>query len=346
MLTDPRPVGIASHPPPADVPTLRLPPFPNGWFRVASSTDVPPGAVRPLRYFGRDLVAFRATDGRVRVLDAHCPHLGAHLGHGGCVEGDGVRCPFHGWLIGGDGRCADIPGEQRIPSRATIRAWPVREVNGLVLVWHHGLASAPTWDVPEMPELATGAWTAWRPGAQWRIRSHIQDIAENGVDTAHMPLVHGNQTKAIQSETLEARGPVLVHRMAHDYQLFALARWLGARVNGPLEVTYHGLGCAVNRARVHAGIALEYLFLFTFTPVDETTVEVSSILSMKKRRNPLATWLLMRKALAEGARTIDQDVPIFEHKIHRAEPLLTGRDGPIMQYRRWATQFYGEASES
>src|SRR6185503_4901880 len=105
-------------------------------------------------------------------------------------------------------------------------------------------------------------------------RCHIQDIAENGIDTAHMPLVHGNQTMAISSDVLEARGPMLVHRMAHEYQLFPLARMFGARVHGPLEITYHGLGCAVNRALVDAGPLFHYLFLFTFTPVDDTTVEV------------------------------------------------------------------------
>jgi phenylpropionate dioxygenase-like ring-hydroxylating dioxygenase large terminal subunit len=290
--------------------------------------------VRPLRYFGRDLVAFRTAAGVVRVLDAHCPHLGAHLGHGGCVEGDAIRCPFHGWRIGGDGRARD--------GAAAIRAWPVREANGLVMVYHDARGEAPRWTVPEMPELATGAWTPWRPGRRWRIRCHIQDIVENGIDTAHMPLVHGNQTRAIASESLETRGPELVHRMDHEYRLFPLARWLGVRVRGPLEITFHGLGCAVNRARVDAGTRLYYLFLFTFTPIDEQSVEVTSMLSMKRLGNPLATWWLVRKAIREGARTIDQDVPIFEHKIHRAEPPLTERDGPIVQYRRWASQFYAE----
>lgn len=315
-------------------------PFPNGWFRVADSADVPARGVRPLRYFGRDLVAFRTADGHVRVLDAHCPHLGAHLGHGGCVEGDGVRCPFHGWLIGGDGRCADIPGVRHIPARAAVRSWLVREVNGLIIVWHHAGGEKPAWEIPEMPEMRDGDWTPWRRGRQWRIHCHIQDIAENGIDTAHMPLIHATQTKQISSESLETDGPVLVHHMAHEYQLFPLARWLGARVHGPLDIMYYGLGCAVNRALVDAGPKFRYLFLFTFTPVDEQTVEVSSILTMKKIWNPVATWLLMRKAIKEGGKTIDQDVPIFEHKIHRAEPLLTERDGPIMQYRRWAGQFY------
>jgi phenylpropionate dioxygenase-like ring-hydroxylating dioxygenase large terminal subunit len=315
-------------------------PFPDGWFRVARSADVPAGAVRPLRYFGRDLVLFRGHDGRARVLDAHCPHLGAHLGHGGTVEGGALRCPFHGWLIGGDGACLQIPYARTVPPRARIGAWPVREANGLVMVYHHARGDPPWWQVPDLPELGTPGWTPLRSGHRWRIRAHIQDVAENGIDTAHMPLVHGGQTEAIESEALETDGPVLVHRMAHRYRLFPLARWLGARVSGPLEITYHGLGMAVNRARVQAGVELSYLFLFTFTPVDEHEVEVDSLLAMRRVVNGLATWLLARKAIREGKRTIDQDVPIFEHKVHRTDPLLVDGDGPLMQYRRWARQFY------
>src|SRR5437660_599117 len=60
-----------------------MPPFPSGWFRVATSADVSRGAVKPLRYFGKDLVVSRGEDGKAHVLDAHCPHMGAHLGYGG-----------------------------------------------------------------------------------------------------------------------------------------------------------------------------------------------------------------------------------------------------------------------
>ena len=57
-------------------------------------------------------------------------------------------------------------------------------------------------------------------------------------------------------------------------------------------------------------------------------------------RRLLADGEEVRVLVREGGKTIDQDVPIFEHKIHRAEPPLTEVDGPIMQYRRWAMQFY------
>ena len=79
-----------------------FPPYPVGWFQVDYSDELEVGEVKPLEYFGRDMVLFRAEDGTAHVLDAFCPHLGAHLGHGGTVDAteDGtscITCPFHGW---------------------------------------------------------------------------------------------------------------------------------------------------------------------------------------------------------------------------------------------------------
>ncbi len=54
-----------------------------GWFVIGWSAEFPVGEVRPLRYFGEYLVAYRDESGELRVLSGHCRHLGAHIGHGG-----------------------------------------------------------------------------------------------------------------------------------------------------------------------------------------------------------------------------------------------------------------------
>ena len=60
-------------------------PIPFGWYQIGWPSDVAVGEVKPLRYFGRHLVLWRGQDGVAHVQDAFCPHLGAHLGHGGKV---------------------------------------------------------------------------------------------------------------------------------------------------------------------------------------------------------------------------------------------------------------------
>ena len=76
-------------------------PIPFGWFALEYSSQLAIGDVQALSYFGRELVLFRTESGEARALDAFCPHLGAHLGHGGVVKGDRIACPFHGWQFDG-----------------------------------------------------------------------------------------------------------------------------------------------------------------------------------------------------------------------------------------------------
>ena len=96
-----------------------------------------------------------------------------------------------------------------------------------------------------------------------------------------------------------------------------------------------------SRWRVDANISLFYAFAFYFTPVDEEHIEIFSTVAMRRMKVPLANRILIRKAVIEGRRTIDQDVPIWENKRYRERPVLCEGDGPIMQYRKWASQFYG-----
>ena len=97
---------------------IDLPPYPRGWFCVGISSELGPGDVRPASYFGRELVLFRTQAGEARVLDAYCPHLGAHLGHGGKIDGEVIVCPFHGWRFDGNGTGTAMLYGKRIPKAA------------------------------------------------------------------------------------------------------------------------------------------------------------------------------------------------------------------------------------
>jgi phenylpropionate dioxygenase-like ring-hydroxylating dioxygenase large terminal subunit len=77
---------------------------PTGWFQVAWSAEIETSEIHKMKYFDQELIAWRAGDGTVTVMDAYCEHLGAHLGFGGHVEDDRIVCPFHGWEWNQQGR--------------------------------------------------------------------------------------------------------------------------------------------------------------------------------------------------------------------------------------------------
>jgi phenylpropionate dioxygenase-like ring-hydroxylating dioxygenase large terminal subunit len=319
-----------------------FPPYPAGWFRVCDSSDLRSGQVRTLHYFGRDLVAFRGADGSPAVLDAFCPHLGAHLGLGKVQDGT-LQCRFHGWRFDGSGSCVYLPENRRIPPRARASRWPVTEVNGQIMIYYHPDRADPSWEFPRFEENSKPGWTPFRPGPRWMIRSSPQEILENAVDLNHFSVLHGQQTISAQSLAIETDGPYLIHRTFQVYNIFKLARMISGDVTGPLDVHMYGLGAAVNRTVVHARIDLEYAFAFFITPVHEELVEMRSTLAMTQLGSRLATMLLRHKAMIEGRRTIAQDTPIWERKAYWSQPALGEGDHRIMPYRRWAAQFYDDA---
>ena len=74
-------------------------PIPSSWYAVVDSGELERGQVLPLELLGRKLVAMRTEDGTASVLEAFCPHLGAHLGYGGVVEGSRNSCKLSNSLF-------------------------------------------------------------------------------------------------------------------------------------------------------------------------------------------------------------------------------------------------------
>ncbi len=67
--------------------TVSLPPYPDGWYAMGLSKEIPSGALVNRRIGDEEIVLFRTESGVLNAIEAYCPHLGAHLGHGGTVQG-------------------------------------------------------------------------------------------------------------------------------------------------------------------------------------------------------------------------------------------------------------------
>ncbi len=324
-------------------------PFPTGWYVLAASTELAPGTVVARKFMGEEIVVYRTLSGVACVADAFCPHLGAHFGHGGTVEGETLRCPFHDFRFDTGGACVSTPYGHPPPNAARLRQWVVQERNGYLLAWFDKAGRAPTFEIPEIE--AGPTWSP--PRTELRtIRSHPQETTENSVDVGHFAAVHkytGFETTA----EMTSNGAYLTasYAMLRDAGFAGRA---GARVQVEYDVHVYGLGWSLVESRVPSlGIRTRQYVLPT--PLDEEHLEMRLAATVQTPASPgkifpllaLLPATLVRSLLAEvtfrGFRSdVEQDLAIWENKRYLHPPALAKGDGPVGRYRQWARQFYPE----
>lgn len=311
-------------------------PFPFGWYPALLSSELKKGEVKPLRYFGRDLVIWRGEDGAARMLDAHCKHLGAHMGYGGRVAGDLLECPFHAWRYDGEGAVQDIPYAKTIPPRMRKSCelqWPVAEANRLIWFWYHPFGSAPQWAVEEFPETSDAGWTEYEIH-EWRVFSALQNMAENSVDLAHFKFVHGTPFPKSEMIWDGIRRASIIDTGMNTPR---------GRVESRIEARMIGPGQSATR---FTGLA-ETLLVAAITPVEKDEIRVRFCFTQPKAQKEGISSMAAKAFIHEVCRQLDQDKVIWDNMHYLKRPVICDGDGPILRFRKYYSQFYAEwANES
>jgi 5,5'-dehydrodivanillate O-demethylase oxygenase subunit len=154
------------------------------WQPVARTQDLPPGYAKPLRIMGEDFTLYRGEGGAPHAVAFRCAHRGTQLSTG-WVEGDCIRCFYHGWKYDGTGQCVEMPAEDpSFPPKVKIASYPCEEYLGLVFAYLGEGAPPP---LPRYPELEEeGA-----EGVSTRILPYNYfNGVENSVDIIHVSFVH------------------------------------------------------------------------------------------------------------------------------------------------------------
>ncbi|HEY1448701.1 MAG TPA: Rieske 2Fe-2S domain-containing protein [Caulobacteraceae bacterium] len=310
-------------------------PFPYGWFPALLSDELAVAEVRPLRYFGRDLVIWRGEDGVPRMLDAHCRHLGAHMGHGGRVAGPLLECPFHAWRYDGEGVVHEIPYAQTIPPRLRRpckHQWPVTEANRMIWFWHHPDGVAPEWEVEVFPEATDPEWTDYDIH-EWRVFGSLQNMAENAVDVAHFRFVHGTATFPTSEMIWDGVRRASIIDAGLDTPQGRVEARITARMIGPGQ-----------NATRFTGIA-ETLLIAAVTPVEKDEVRVRFCFTQPRGQTEGMSAMVAHGFIQEVCRQLDQDKVIWDRQRYLRRPIICDGDGPILQFRRYYRQFYaGQAA--
>lgn len=317
--------------------TARLP-IPFGWYCIGYADELDRGDVKVVHYFGREMVLFRTEGGAVGLVDPICPHLGAHLGRGGTVVGEALRCPFHHWSYGVNGWVTDIPYAKSLPAKAKagpcLGHYPVLERSQLIWAWYHPDQAAPDFEPEDYPEVGDPDWEQL-DRYQWQFRSHPQEIAENGVDVAHFKYVH--QMDAVpEGETLYD-GYIRSSRISGPRK-FTDPNGVEQTVQSKVEVRQVGAGQKSTR---FSGI-VDTLLLVLVTPVDREKVDLRFAFTHQRYAPESFEHQACRASIANviGQAGVAGDIPIWEHKAHLKTPLLCDGDGAIMRFRKYFSQFY------
>ena len=346
---------------------MRLPPqFATGWFAALRADEVVPGSVKSFEFMGRSLVAFRDAGGKVAVLDAVCPHFGAHLGHGGTVDNGCLRCPFHGLSFDGTGQCVGggLYADRGVRALRT-PPWTVHEAAACVFLWHGPDRSRPAWPMP----LSTMDWEGWsRPvtnGGRALPRTNLFFPTENIIDMTHFVNVHRWDLHEVVvaphvDDAGYMRARIDVTWSAAAQSKSAWVRRLGKRISSPFQVEFVILepGVAVATTQLteaQGGLSVRSIILIT--PVNAADCHIRAVMSVfdpapgrlgGALRRHLGVGLpeaLAPLFLAMGTADFDGDAMIWSHRTHLERPRPLKEDGPIVAYRRWSERFWPEGYE-
>jgi len=327
---------------PGDAP----PPYPNGWFMLLLSHDIGRGEVKTVQFMGQDVVAWRGVeDGVVHVVDAYCAHLGAHLGEGGTVVGDNIRCPFHAWEFGGDGSCQKVPysTQDSIPKNSSIKSWKVIETNNMILVHFHAEGEEPSWLPVDLPDINTGSFK-YHGRSEHVMRCHIQEIPENGPDFVHLNVVHttishvdvpGLSHVWEGSWDTDPHDKHIAHVRVHHKLSFL--GWEIEIFYRPVIIRQVGPGLVWMELDSIFG---KWAITQSVTPIAPGKTRLHH--SMYSNMNRIFSKLVFYGTIFQ----VEQDIPIWNNKTFKKKAVIVKADGPIAKFRRWYSQFYSSSSDS
>lgn len=161
----------------------------NCWYVAAWDHEVPEAGCLARTIIGEPIVLWRDSRGTIVALQDRCRHRGAPLSMGR-VEGDSIRCMYHGLAFNQQGACVHIPSQDRIPPTAAVRAYPIVVAHRWIWIWMGD---------PTLADASTIVPTPWLDSPDWRCQPdyiHYETnyllIADNLLDFSHLPFLHSS----------------------------------------------------------------------------------------------------------------------------------------------------------
>ena len=262
------------------------------------------------------MVLFRREDGTPVALEDRCCHRNLPLSKGR-LEGDRLRCGYHGLLFDAAGRCVEIPGQSNIPPQARVRSYPVIEKYHWLWIWMGEPARADPGLIPDWWWADHPQWAFTRPDPI-HVRCNFQLVSDNVLDVTHLAYVHASSIGA--SSITEF--PATVER---EERRVRLTRWILDRPPPPLYRQAGGFPGNVDRWQIvehvppcfsvnfagckDARTRIDLMALSAPTPETETTTHYYFGFVRNFR---LSDPAIERVFDVDFVRVFNEDIPVLE----------------------------------
>jgi 3-ketosteroid 9alpha-monooxygenase subunit A len=300
-----------------------------GWTQVAFESDLTDDVV-PVDCGRRALIAVRA-DSTFVVYDGRCPHRGAHLGHGGRLDGSFVVCPFHGHRI-----------QLGTSSRGL---FCVRSYQTLCAAGGLFVLLAQSFDT-RLAERLLGLTKSHhvRPAFQRQLSVPPEYVIENVFDADHFVTVHALKRRPAFEFSQKSSGSVGIDgqfdAMDPNTVMVDTTPFWRPQLRFSAEVFSPTLVVSELGAADSANVVITAA---TPTADGGCMARVTVALPRERRQGPPTvnelSWLV------SGSRTaFDQDAIVWEHLDTSVTPHYVAGDTFVRQYREFCERFR-ESSE-
>ena len=167
------------------------------WQPICCAYELKLGQALPLKILGEEFTVYRGASGAPYLVGPRCAHRGTQLSIG-TVEGECIRCFYHGWKYDGAGQCVEQPAEEQLlADKVRVPSYPVQEYIGLIFAYLGEGAPPPFPRYPrfETPEISLDV------AALRRICNYFNNI-DNSLDSVHVRFVHERHRDSVDDHVV------------------------------------------------------------------------------------------------------------------------------------------------
>ncbi|ASL48645.1 Phenoxybenzoate dioxygenase subunit alpha [Burkholderia sp. AD24] len=307
------------------------------WHPVGYSSElVEPGQTKPVRILGEDLVLARTESGSVLLVQERCPHRGASLLYG-FVEGEQLRCAYHGWLYNAAGECVERPFESVKASRVCkklIDSYATHECGGLIFAY-----MGPAEHRPEFPnwDILVRSDGVRHFEVQDDLACNWFQVQENAVDVTHTFYTHSKYFEHLGMTDRSGFGKPFKRFGFQRFDWGIVKSWeyeAAGRGWGNLMVFPNMLRIMTEMHwRVPVDDATTRIVWVSFTPSADGAVvssnEAPKIVQQPKRTDAGGRYL-MNTFMSQDAMAVETQGPILD----RSRENLGASDRGIVMFRQ------------